>query len=180
MLLLLEFFWFLGDVLYTMRQVLRKIFRVFSIITVSVYLILVGSYLIIRGRIKAPISLFKLLLAQFRTPYAGELSNIAHESGHCYIAHLPQHLISDREGSSKIVLFENDRPLFCAHFSHDDIRQKGCGLYSHWGAALFFSTSDNSSPLSNGRQYRVKEMTLSEIQALQNGTGSADEQKKAA
>lgn len=59
---------------------------------------------------------------------------------------------------SKVTVLEDGQPLGPAHSSHDEIRTLGGGRYSHWGAAndiLFFSTSDNSSPLENGRTYSV-------------------------
>ena len=35
-------------------------------------------------------------------------------------------------------------------------RKDGKGRYSHWGArSLWFSTSDNSDPRTNGREYKV-------------------------
>lgn len=61
-------------------------------------------------------------------------------------------------------LFEHDndtvmRELGPAHSVHTDIGSLGRGRFSHWGnesgsvEALFFSTSDNSDPRSNGRTY---------------------------
>lgn len=57
---------------------------------------------------------------------------------------------------SKFVLFENNIQLRPGHYSHELIRKHGKGGYSHWGAALYFSTSDNSDPRSNGRAYCLR------------------------
>lgn len=54
---------------------------------------------------------------------------------------------------SKLRLFENGVELGPAHSNHHDIRTFGLGQFSHWGNTLYFSTSDNSDPLTNGRKY---------------------------
>lgn len=59
--------------------------------------------------------------------------------------------------SSRLVLLENSRPLPTPHAQHSDIRQQGHGRYSDWNGNIFFSTSDNSDPRSNGRVYSVRE-----------------------
>jgi magnesium-protoporphyrin IX monomethyl ester (oxidative) cyclase len=53
-------------------------------------------------------------------------------------------------------LYENGQPLGPAHAQHNHIRTLGGGLYSHWEENIFFSTSDNSDPASNGRTYLVE------------------------
>ena len=40
-----------------------------------------------------------------------------------------------------------------AHSSHQSIRERGQGAYSHSGQQLYFSTSNNSDPNKNGRRY---------------------------
>lgn len=54
---------------------------------------------------------------------------------------------------STLRLFENGVELIPAHSNHEDIRRYGLGQFSHWGNTLYFSTSDNSNPLTNGRKY---------------------------
>jgi len=56
---------------------------------------------------------------------------------------------------SPLLLFEDDVLLQPAHAMHEDIRNMGRGCYSHWNETLFFSTSDNSNPNTNGRIYRI-------------------------
>jgi FkbM family methyltransferase len=57
--------------------------------------------------------------------------------------------------SARTLLLEDDRVLGPPHSLHEDIRVTGNGRYSHWGSRLYFSTSDNSDPNTNGRTYRV-------------------------
>jgi hypothetical protein len=54
---------------------------------------------------------------------------------------------------SSLQILEGPVALGPGHRLHRDIRTVGKGRYSHWGNALFFSTSDNSDPRSNGRTY---------------------------
>ncbi|MGY2989914.1 MULTISPECIES: methyltransferase domain-containing protein [Bradyrhizobium] len=58
--------------------------------------------------------------------------------------------------ASPLALFEDGKLLGPAHASHDAIRELGGGSYSHWGSALYFSSSDGSDPDRNGRQYTCK------------------------
>jgi SAM-dependent methyltransferase len=51
------------------------------------------------------------------------------------------------------MLYENGIPFLEAHVPHGYIRTEGGGLFSHWQDSLFFSTSDNSDPNTNGRRY---------------------------
>src|SRR5690606_18220931 len=54
---------------------------------------------------------------------------------------------------SRAVLLEDGRVLGPAHTSHNEIRQQGNGRYSHWGEGVYLSSSDNSDPRTNGREY---------------------------
>ena len=57
---------------------------------------------------------------------------------------------------SPLVLYEDGRPLGPGHSPHPDVRTKGGGRFSHWkGMGLLFSSSDNSDPNLNGRDYWV-------------------------
>ncbi|MFA7158406.1 MAG: hypothetical protein WC299_03800 [Kiritimatiellia bacterium] len=59
-------------------------------------------------------------------------------------------------GRSKIILLEDGKPLGPAHTAHIETAAKGLGRWSHWGArGIQFSSSDNSDPRTNGRQYKV-------------------------
>jgi len=128
-----------------------------GVIVVSLYLLLVGTWLILSKQIPSP-GFIRILSRFARRPFEGEIHDFDAESGHCYLAQIPADLLSDRESSSSLEVLEDGRPLGPAHSSHFDIRELGCGRYSHWGKQLYFSTSDNSNPLTNGRRYRVIEV----------------------
>jgi hypothetical protein len=83
--------------------------------------------------------------------------SMSHEIGLAYQAGFTHGAPSDVAGGfSTLVLLENGKPLGPAHSAHADIRKLGEGRYSHWGArTLWFSTSDNSDPRTNGREYKV-------------------------
>jgi hypothetical protein len=77
--------------------------------------------------------------------------------GHCWTTHLPRlrHMADSPESPqrSPLMLYENGVPFLDAHELHRDIRTEGRGLFSHWQDFLYFSTSDNSDPNTNGRRY---------------------------
>jgi hypothetical protein len=88
-----------------------------------------------------------------------DLIGLRVDSGFAYKLgyHLPQS--GDTEQNpyiSTLHLYENGVELGPAHATHADIRKYGLGQYSHWGTYLYFSTSDNSNPLTNGRKYSYK------------------------
>lgn len=62
--------------------------------------------------------------------------------------------------ASPTILYENDIPLGPGHSPHGQIEKRGYGCFSHWESVLFFSTSDNSDPRSNGRPYRISYRTV--------------------
>jgi hypothetical protein len=60
------------------------------------------------------------------------------------------------EAKSPYVVYENNRPLGPAHAIHTEIANLGYGRFSHWkGIGFVVSSSDGTSPASNGRKYRV-------------------------
>jgi len=79
--------------------------------------------------------------------------------GHLYSYELPAHLPpGDSEAQpsrSQAQLFEDNLELGPRHVSHDRIRADGGGRFSHWQNRFYFSTSDNSSPISNRRTYQI-------------------------
>lgn len=78
------------------------------------------------------------------------------ENGLCWIWRFPASTASgDTPGcsNSETFILENGRMLGPSHALHADIREKGGGLYSHWGSQLYLSTSDSSNPNTNGRTY---------------------------
>lgn len=55
--------------------------------------------------------------------------------------------------ASKLILYENGIELSPAHSNHQSIRDYGQGQYCHWENTLYFSSTDNTNPLQNGRKY---------------------------
>lgn len=142
-----------------MRSILQTIEKLVSIFAVSLYLTVVASFLILTRRIPvSPQKFSRKLLAALRPRFQGEILELAHERGNCYVALLPKKLISDSNGGSRLKLFEDGRELPYPHSSHDDIRELGAGRYSHWNDAVYFSSSDNSDPAKNDKRYSVREI----------------------
>ena len=81
------------------------------------------------------------------------------DAGFCFIIPAPEFAGQGDSASdptaSGAALLEDGKPLAMAHAPHGDIRDKGEGRYSHWGGYLYFSTSDNSDPNTNGRVYSL-------------------------
>jgi SAM-dependent methyltransferase len=82
------------------------------------------------------------------------------ESQNCWVATLPADFEPgddlDNPSRSSLTVFEDGRELGPAHSDHNRIRVYGGGLFSHWKSNLYFSTSDNASPLESGRRYTVR------------------------
>lgn len=99
--------------------------------------------------------LHRLLLNGLRdAPREIPLRNLQHVEGHCYAFKIDEDLPDDRYTNSTIVLFEDGRSLPRWHFREaKKIASEGLGTYQHAGRVIYFSTSDNTSPLQNGRKY---------------------------
>ena len=82
-----------------------------------------------------------------------------YQGGHCWQAALPQFApLASSSASprrSHLRLYEDDRLLSWCNSARKDIKVIGSGRYAHWNESLFFSTSDNSNPNTNGRTYAV-------------------------
>jgi len=142
-----------------LRSILQIAVKLTAIFAVSLYLAIVAGFLVLTGRIPVSLRGFaRRVLASLRPRFKGNLMEMSHEKGNCYVAPLGRKLISDSNGRSRLTLFEDGQALPYAHSSHDDIREIGAGRYSHWGDAVFFSSSDNSDPAKNGRRYSVEEI----------------------
>jgi len=57
---------------------------------------------------------------------------------------------------SPAILLEDGRAIGSGNAVHADIGTKGSGLFSFWKGNLYFSTSDNSDPRTNGRKYTLR------------------------
>jgi hypothetical protein len=62
----------------------------------------------------------------------------------------------DDLGFSPVVVYENGIPLSSPNALHQTIKDEGNGGYSVWNGNLFFSSSDNSDPRTNGRKYELE------------------------
>lgn len=90
-------------------------------------------------------------------------ASISPDSGYAFIAtpnltsSFPFEIVSDGLGytGSDLQLFEDHHLLGPAHSVHESIRREGMGRYSYWRQSLWFSTSDNTDPRTNGRQYEA-------------------------
>ena len=131
-------------------------FRWFSIVAVTLYLLAVACWLLLRGQLDRVI-VWRAFAALFRRRYRGRLHAVRPEQGRCFVAELPRGLWTDADLGSRLVLLENGVPLPQGHAPHADIRTLGGGRYSHWHENLYFATSDGSDPRSNGRVYTVEE-----------------------
>jgi hypothetical protein len=63
---------------------------------------------------------------------------------------------ADNNERSPITIYENESRIGPPHSVHADVAKMGLGRYSHWrnsGAIFIFSSSDNSDPQANGRNY---------------------------
>jgi hypothetical protein len=80
-----------------------------------------------------------------------------HNDGFSYSAKLPeladQSDSSDYPQRSAITVCEGGRRLGAPHALHADIVKLGESRFSHWGHLIYFSSSDNSDPNTNGRNY---------------------------
>jgi hypothetical protein len=96
----------------------------------------------------------------------GELKGpFKHEGGYCWSIPLKEFAnwadSQPQPEHSTLIIYENGVALGPGHSLHDNIRKIGRGRFSHWGETLYFSTSDNSDPNNNGRQYAYKASALS-------------------
>lgn len=83
--------------------------------------------------------------------------SIRHEAGHAYIVRLPERYAEQlKQDSERVVVLENGEALAHRDSLHDEIRQLGAGRYSLWGGYLYLSSSDNSDPRTNGREYTLQ------------------------
>ena len=89
-----------------------------------------------------------------------DLTDMVPETGEAWIVTIGESLCAGdslkQPRESALRLFEDGRPLGPPHSSHDLIRRKGGGYFSHWHDQLYFSTSDGSDPRVNGRIYHIE------------------------
>lgn len=129
--------------------------------------------------------LHRLLLNSLRggVPRPVALRELRPNEGHCYSFTVDDDLPDDSNASSTIVLFEDGKSLPRWHCrTGKTIVTEGRGTYMHVGSTIYFATSDNSSPLTNGRKYTAMHTLTSDPavfvrlvkwQKTTNATGAA-------
>ena len=124
----------MDEVSFGVLMRLRKISILLSLVLVTLSLLMYGQ------------SSEKLLVFWQHRP----IRNISHEIGSCYTAPLGVVWMSSHEKPSPAKVLENGVVLGPANSPHDEIRKKGNGRFSFWHNYIYFSASDNTSPISNG------------------------------
>lgn len=85
------------------------------------------------------------------------LLGIQHEIGFAYKSNFTFLLPASRFFHLEMWLLENGKKLPGPFLSsHKEIRELGAGRFSFWNGTVYFSTSDNSDPRSNGKIYTIQ------------------------
>jgi hypothetical protein len=96
------------------------------------------------------------LLARPRETLKGPFER---RGAHAYVCRLGEHAASadsaETPRRSRLMLYEDGKPVGFAHQPHLQIEMHGGGRYSHWHDTLIFSATDGSDPNSNGRPYSI-------------------------
>ena len=86
-----------------------------------------------------------------------ELMKIRHKGGYAYIARTKHPELSSHKKPSMAIVLEDGKPLLGpANALYEEIRKLGNGRYFFWFGDVYFSSSDNSNPRTNGRSYSVQ------------------------
>jgi hypothetical protein len=84
-----------------------------------------------------------------------------------YVLSMGTNRLSQNEAfTSPAVLLEDGQTLSPGNSSHADIGKLGSGRFSYWKGYLYFSSSDNSDPRTNGRIYTLVIPTFAEMGPL--------------
>jgi hypothetical protein len=92
------------------------------------------------------------VLVEFQIPAA----DIVPDSGRAYVYNFKSFaakLFGRLAKDGEFRFYENGNELPLGHQLHDDIRNQGSGRHSVWKYSVYFSSSDNSDPRTNGRTY---------------------------
>lgn len=85
---------------------------------------------------------------------------ITERDGHATVVSLPKswlrHADTLESKSSPLLIFEDGKLIGPGHSNIQDVIDKGNGRYIHWRGRVYFSSSDNSDPFSNGRRYTLR------------------------
>lgn len=117
-------------------------------------------------------------LGCFVTEEKVESKSINHDMGWCYVF-LPKlsqshwkYLLTtapddvNRLTNSKLEIYENGKALGPAHSKFEDIREVGMGRFCHWRNYVYFSSTDNTDPANNSRNYVVVYPLIVKLRAI--------------
>lgn len=90
------------------------------------------------------------------------LSEFSHRGGFCFTTPIGATGDSLKGAASPTRLFEDGIEIGPAHTAHTEIEESGGGRFSHWDKYVYFSSSDGTSPISNGRCYQAILESVSE------------------
>lgn len=94
-----------------------------------------------------------------KAPLVIRLGPFIRDQGHSWTFELSAaNIPTDSAGyssTSTVSILEDGNKIGPAHSTHEEVRRKGKGAYSHWEGVLYMSTSDNSDPNSNNRTYHA-------------------------
>ncbi|WP_421902063.1 SPASM domain-containing protein [Maridesulfovibrio sp.] len=77
------------------------------------------------------------------------------EEGFCYTAQIPESILDEANDTGEPITLWEDGIELHDEVVHGKIREVGNGLYCPWGRVLYFSSSDNSDPMLNFREYKL-------------------------
>ena len=99
-----------------------------------------------------------------------------HRQGDCFFTDVRAVLglgdIVDEPTDSRLFLFEDGYQIGSPHTGIGLIERDGNGNFSHWDGNLYFSTSNNSDPNTNGRSYTVA-LSNTRLASGYSGAGAA-------
>lgn len=81
---------------------------------------------------------------------------ITQKEGNLFIASLEENRLSAHLRPSPARLLEDGKSLDRPNANRNELKTKGKGRYVFLENSLYFSSSDNSSPLTNGRTYTIR------------------------
>ncbi len=83
-------------------------------------------------------------------------NEIIHKADYLYIINLDNARLSATQHPSPARVVENGKNLKPGNASKTDIRLKGKGRFLFSDDMLYFSSSDNSDPITNNRDYEIR------------------------
>jgi len=119
------------------------------VIIIGVWILSVVALLLLIFQSKGYIFLFSKQL-----PVAAQAALLSGHGPNSYSISMGTDLWSQNENFlSPAQLLEDNRIIGPGNTLHTEIGTQGAGRFSFWKGTLIFSTSDNSDPRTNGRQY---------------------------